>query len=53
MYLGFDTSNYTTSIALFDGKNIKQEKSSYQSKRAKEDLGKATLYSSIPLICQG
>lgn len=26
MYLGFDTSNYTTSIALFDGKNIKQEK---------------------------
>lgn len=27
MYLGFDTSNYTTSAALFDGKNM------YQSKR--------------------
>lgn len=26
MYLGFDTSNYTTSVALFDGKNIYQAK---------------------------
>lgn len=26
MYLGFDTSNYTTSIALFDGKEIIQAK---------------------------
>lgn len=26
MYLGFDTSNYTTSFALFDGKNIIQSK---------------------------
>lgn len=26
MYLGFDTSNYTTSVALFDGENIIQSK---------------------------
>ncbi len=26
MYLGFDTSNYTTSLALFDGENIFQQK---------------------------
>lgn len=26
MYLGFDTSNYTTSLAKFDGKNIFQQK---------------------------
>lgn len=26
MYLGFDTSNYTTSVALYDGKNIFQAK---------------------------
>lgn len=26
MFLGFDTSNYTTSIALFDGKTIVQQK---------------------------
>lgn len=26
MYLGFDTSNYTTSVALFDGKNMHQAK---------------------------
>lgn len=26
MYLGFDTSNYTTSVALFDGKEIYQQK---------------------------
>lgn len=26
MYLGFDTSNYTTSLALFDGEQIRQEK---------------------------
>lgn len=26
MYLGFDTSNYTTSVALFDGKNMYQAK---------------------------
>lgn len=26
MYLGFDTSNYTTSLAMFDGKNIFQQK---------------------------
>lgn len=26
MYIGFDTSNYTTSVALFDGENMLQEK---------------------------
>ena len=26
MYLGFDTSNYTTSVALFDGENVFQSK---------------------------
>lgn len=26
MYIGFDTSNYTTSVALFDGENIYQSK---------------------------
>lgn len=26
MYLGFDTSNYTTSVAVFDGKNMHQAK---------------------------
>ncbi|MGN0534050.1 MAG: peptidase M22 [Eubacterium sp.] len=26
MYLGFDTSNYTTSVAVFDGKEIYQQK---------------------------
>ncbi len=27
MYIGFDTSNYTTSVALFDGENMYQSKS--------------------------
>lgn len=26
MYIGFDTSNYTTSVAVFDGENMLQEK---------------------------
>lgn len=38
MYLGFDTSNYTTSAALFDGKNIVQVKKLLQVKSGERGL---------------
>ena len=38
MYLGFDTSNYTTSVALFDGKNIFQSKKLLKVKSGERGL---------------
>lgn len=38
MYLGFDTSNYTTSIALFDGKNVYQTKKLLEVKNGERGL---------------
>lgn len=38
MYLGFDTSNYTTSLALFDGVNVKQEKKLLTVKKGERGL---------------
>ncbi len=38
MYLGFDTSNYTTSLALFDGKEIFQSKKLLSVKEGEKGL---------------
>lgn len=38
MFVGFDTSNYTTSVALFDGKNIIQRKKLLTVKQGKRGL---------------
>lgn len=38
MYLGFDTSNYTTSIALFDGKHAFQSKKLLEVKHGERGL---------------
>ncbi|MCM1285645.1 MAG: hypothetical protein NC213_02505 [Acetobacter sp.] len=38
MYLGFDTSNYTTSIALYDGKNVHQTKKLLEVKNGERGL---------------
>lgn len=38
MYLGFDTSNYTTSLALYDGENIVQAKKLLQVKSGERGL---------------
>lgn len=38
MYLGIDTSNYTTSLALFDGKNIIQRKKVLSVKKGERGL---------------
>lgn len=38
MYLGFDTSNYTTSVALFDGKNIIMQKKLLEVKQGERGL---------------
>ena len=38
MYLGFDTSNYTTSVALFDGNDIVQAKKLLQVKTGERGL---------------
>lgn len=38
MYLGIDTSNYTTSVALFDGSNVIQEKKLLNVKKGEKGL---------------
>lgn len=38
MFLGFDTSNYTTSVALFDGKEIVQKKKLLEVKEGERGL---------------
>ena len=38
MFLGIDTSNYTTSLALFDGKNIIQRKKVLTVKKGERGL---------------
>lgn len=38
MYIGFDTSNYTTSLAAFDGKNIYQSKKLLEVKNGERGL---------------
>ncbi len=38
MYIGFDTSNYTTSVALFDGKNIVNKKKLLTVKQGERGL---------------
>lgn len=38
MYLGFDTSNYTTSVALFDGENIVMQKKLLEVKQGERGL---------------
>ncbi len=38
MYLGFDTSNYTTSVALFDGKNVTMQKKLLEVKQGERGL---------------
>ncbi|MBQ3904601.1 MAG: peptidase M22, partial [Eubacterium sp.] len=38
MYLGIDTSNYTTSCALFDGKSVVQEKQLLSVKHGEKGL---------------
>lgn len=38
MYLGFDTSNYTTSVALFDGKDIIMQKKLLEVKQGERGL---------------
>lgn len=38
MYLGFDTSNYTTSVATYDGVNIKQKKKVLTVKHGEKGL---------------
>ena len=38
MYIGFDTSNYTTSIATYDGKIIRQAKQVLTVKRGERGL---------------
>ena len=53
LFLGIDTSNYTTSAALCDrdGKVILNLKKLLPVKRAREDFARATRYSHIPRIC--
>lgn len=38
MFLGFDTSNYTTSVAVYDGKNIVQRKKLLEVKEGERGL---------------
>lgn len=38
MYIGFDTSNYTTSVALFDGKNVVNKKKLLTVKQGERGL---------------
>lgn len=38
MYLGFDTSNYTTSVSLFDGENVYQQKKLLTVKQGERGL---------------
>lgn len=38
MYIGFDTSNYTTSVAMFDGKHIVQKKKLLTVKKGEKGL---------------
>ena len=38
MYIGFDTSNYTTSVALFDGENMYQSKQLLSVKNGERGL---------------
>ncbi len=38
MFLGFDTSNYTTSVAVFDGKRIVQKKKLLEVKQGERGL---------------
>lgn len=38
MFLGFDTSNYTTSVAIFDGENIVQQKQVLSVKTGEKGL---------------
>lgn len=38
MYIGFDTSNYTTSVALFDGKNVVNKKKLLTIKQGERGL---------------
>ena len=38
MFLGFDTSNYTTSVAFFDGKEIFQKKKLLEVKAGERGL---------------
>ncbi len=38
MYLGFDTSNYTTSVALFDGSNVIMQKKLLEVKQGERGL---------------
>lgn len=38
MYLGFDTSNYTTSVALFDGENVTMQKKLLEVKQGERGL---------------
>ncbi|MDE6110729.1 MAG: peptidase M22, partial [Eubacterium sp.] len=38
MFLGFDTSNYTTSVAFFDGENIIQKKKLLEVKAGERGL---------------
>lgn len=38
MYIGFDTSNYTTSVALFDGENVIQERKLLEVKQGERGL---------------
>ena len=38
MYIGFDTSNYTTSVALFDGKNVVNKKKLLAVKQGERGL---------------
>lgn len=38
MYLGFDTSNYTTSVALYDGKQIVMQKKLLEVKKGERGL---------------
>ena len=38
MYIGFDTSNYTTSIATYDGKTVRQAKQLLTVKQGERGL---------------
>lgn len=51
MYLGFDTSNYTTSVALFDGNDIIQAKKLLHVKTGERGLRQSDAVFSIQSIC--
>ena len=53
-FLGLDTSNYTTSCAIFDAENgtVRQAKKLLPVKAGMQDCGRVMLFSTIPDNCR-